>query len=180
MNQRSVRYSYRIQKGLNPFQWVIIGCLAFRGSFSDHVPMRFKYSLCFLILAIIVGALTGCRGPSLSQRIDGARADFEMWPAEVQALVSKGDIAVGFTPDQVRMAWGEPDERGMEITAEEETERWIYRKKTPAFGIGLGFGHYGGGGGVGGGIGTTIGGDSNVIAIVRYKNGVVDSFDRKK
>ena len=78
------------------------------------------------------------------------------------------------------MAWGEPDDIAMEITAEEETERWVYLKKSPAIGIGFGVGNYGRSGGVGGSVGTTIGGGTNVVAIARLKNGVVESFDRKK
>lgn len=132
------------------------------------------------VLVIVAAAafLAACRGPTLTQRIERDRDAFESWPAEVQDAVSQGRVEVGFTPEQVRMAWGEPDHVAMEVSAEEETERWVYEKSSPSIGIGIGGGNFGRGGGVGGSVGTTVGGNTNVIAVARFRNGEVFSFDR--
>lgn len=122
-------------------------------------------------------SLTACQGPSLEQRIAAEQSAFETWPAAVQETVQAGRIEVGFTPGQVRVAWGEPDDVISEISAEAEVERWIYRRSSPAIGIGFGFGNYGRSGGVGGSVGTTIGGDTNVVRTVRFENGLVTAFE---
>jgi hypothetical protein len=124
--------------------------------------------------------LAGCTTRTPSQRIAAEQATYDSWPAEVQATIAKGEIAIGFTPEQVLMAWGKPDEKTSEVNAEADIERWIYLKDTPAFSIGIGTGHYGGNVGVGGSVGTTIGGDSSIVGLVRFENNRVISFDRKK
>ena len=45
-----------------------------------------------------------------------------------QRLVEEGRIAVGMTMDQVREAFGRPDETEMEVTAAAETVRWYYHE----------------------------------------------------
>ena len=133
-----------------------------------------------LVLLALIGAASvfvGCQGPTLAQRIAADQEAFNSWSPEVQQAINEGRIEVGFTPAQVRVALGEPDHASMEINAEEEVERWVYTKKKPAIGIGFGVGSYGRSSGVSGGIGTTIGGGTDVLAVVRFKNGVVDSFE---
>lgn len=138
-----------------------------------------KQSALPLLAAIVFSSLfAGCQSPNLSQRIESGQEAFDSWPAEVQETVSEGQIAVGFSREQVRMAWGEPDHIGVETTAEGKTERWLYEKGSPAFGIGLGVGSFGGSGGVGGSVGTTVGGKSNIIAMARFQQGAVVSFER--
>ena len=130
-------------------------------------------------LAVLASLLfAGCQGPSLSDRIEADRGAYESWSAEVRQSVAEGRIAVGFTTEQVRMAWGEPDHIATEISAAGELDQWIYQKRRSGLSIGLGVGSYGRSGGVGGGIGTTIGGHTDVIAVARFKDGVVASFER--
>lgn len=130
------------------------------------------------LAALALACLIGCQSPSLSERIAAKQDAFDSWPADVQQAVAAGEIEVGFYREQVRMAWGEPDYIGTETTAEGKVERWVYEKKSPAIGIGLGVGSFGGGGGVGGSVGTTVGGDSDIIAIARFQEGQVVSFER--
>jgi hypothetical protein len=137
-----------------------------------------RVSFFALMGLLFLGALGGCQSPNLAQRVEAGAATLSSWPPEVQAAVRAGRIEVGFTPDQVRMAWGDPDHEGIEISAEAETERWVYLKNKPSIGIGFGVGSYGRGGGVGGSVGTTVGGGTDVVAVVHFKNGVVESFER--
>lgn len=133
-----------------------------------------------ILLALFALILAGCASKTPSQRISGDQALFDSWPAEVQAAVQAGDIEVGFTTEQVLMAWGEPDERTTEVNANADVERWVYLKKTPALNIGIGGGSYGRNVGVGTSVGTTIGGDTRVTGLVRFRNNQVISFDQRK
>lgn len=102
--------------------------------------------------------------------------EFDSWPPETQEAIRAGRIEVGFTPEQVEMAWGEPDYVSREVRATNEAERWVWEKKSLPIGIGVGMGTGGRRGGVGGSVGTTVGGDSRIVRSVWFEEGVVESF----
>jgi hypothetical protein len=133
-----------------------------------------------ILLLAAAFILSGCATKSPSQRISADQAVFDGWSAEVQTAIQSGEIAVGFTTEQVLMAWGEPDERTTEVSAEADVERWIYLKSSPAFSIGIGGGSYGSNVGIGTSVGTTIGGDTRITGLVRFINDQVISFDQRK
>lgn len=120
--------------------------------------------------------LSACRGPSLAQRIDSGMQQFDSWPPETQEAIREGRIEIGFTPEQVRMAWGEPDYVNRNVRAGGEAERWVWEKKSPRVGIGVGVGTSGRRGGVGGTVGTTVGGEHRIERSVLFEDGTVESF----
>lgn len=120
----------------------------------------------------------GCAGPSLADRIDDGMRDFDSWPAEVQKQVRSGNVEVGFSKPQVRMAWGEPDHIQGNLAGVGDSELWLWEKKTPQLGIGVGVGTMGRRNGVSGSVGTLVGGDVRVKREVMFKDGVVVSFSR--
>ena len=63
---------------------------------------------------------------------------------------------VGFTPDQVRLSQGSPDDVITRTSEEGVSEVWIYRDSSPRVGLGFGLGM--GGGSVGTGVGVSTGG----------------------
>ena len=134
----------------------------------------FRVSLAFLGLLIVAG----CSSPS--SRIGKNRAAFDTYPAEVQAKIRAGEVAVGFTPEQVKMAQGKPD-RILELTTAAATsEVWVYLDDGSgvSFGVGMGFG--GGSTMAGGGVG--VGGDSvaaNERLRVTFVDGRVTAIERK-
>lgn len=72
------------------------------------------------VAALAAAMLTGCATPS--QRIQRHPETFASFPPEAQALIREGKIDLGFTPEMVRMALGEPtrilhrrDEQGTEV-----------------------------------------------------------------
>lgn len=139
--------------------------------------MAMNQHLVFRLLApAFVLLLASCRGPSLAQRIDSGMQEFDSWPPETQEAIRAGRIEVGFTPEQVEMAWGEPDYVSREVRATNEAERWVWEKKSLPIGIGVGMGTGGRRGGVGGSVGTTVGGDSRIVRSVWFEEGVVESF----
>lgn len=120
--------------------------------------------------------LTACGGPNLAQRIDTGMREFDSWPMETQHAVREGRIEVGFTKEQVRMAWGEPDYVTREVRGDGEAERWVWEKKTPRIGIGVGVGSSSRRSGVGGSVGTSVGGDRRVKRAVWFEGDRVVSF----
>ncbi|MFP4542078.1 MAG: hypothetical protein ACLFR7_10655 [Opitutales bacterium] len=135
-------------------------------------------SLAAVFLALSCLLFTGCQSNSVESRIEGDRAAFERWPAEVQEAVEAGRIEPGFTPAQVRMAWGEPDHQSSTLSAEAETEKWIYEKRTPAFSIGIGVGGGSGNIGVGTSVGTTVGGWTKRVGTVVFRDGRVETVEQ--
>jgi hypothetical protein len=123
--------------------------------------------------------MAGCataRTPA--QRIDRDRAAYESWPAEVQQRVQAGEVAVGFTPAQVRMALGDPSDTTTRTTAEGQAEVWTYRDRSPRLGLGVGIGGGSGGTGVGVGLGTSTGGTQAPRLRVIFTDGVVSAVEQ--
>lgn len=103
----------------------------------------------FVVLCLLAG---GCAS-SPQSRIKKNQDAFNTYPAEVQAAIQRGDVVAGFTPEQVRLAQGDPDRVLTRTSAEGNSEVWIYRDGKSKVGIGLGLGF--GGGSVGTGVGVS-------------------------
>lgn len=114
-----------------------------------------------LIAALtLVAAMLAAGCSTVDSRIANNRAAFNSWPPAVQDKVVQGQIDVGFTPDQVRVALGEPDRVFTRTTADGTSQVWSYRDRGPrfGFGVGVGAGSFGRHGGSFGGV--SIGTDS--------------------
>ena len=107
-------------------------------------------TLLFLRLAGALVLATGCS--TTGSRIAKNRADFDAWPFAVQQKVAAGQVDVGFTPEQVRVALGAPDRIATRTTSDGVTQAWVYRDRGPRFGFGLGLGSMHGSSGLGGGV----------------------------
>ena len=95
--------------------------------------------------------LVACSTPQ--SRIDSNRAAFDTYPPEVQQKIRNGTVDIGFTPDMVRMALGDPDHRYQRTTAGGQAEIWGYASSSPRMSIGIG--GFGGSGHFGGGVGVS-------------------------
>jgi hypothetical protein len=144
--------------------------------------MTLKPALFSALLAGVIGA--GCS--SVDQRIARHRDAFSSWPPEVQEKVAAGEIGLGFTADQVRVALGEPDRVFTRTTADGTAEVWGYRERRPRIGVGVGVGVAGVRGSratLGGiGIGTGIGGgyhDDEKLGVVFDRNGRVAEIEAR-
>lgn len=114
--------------------------------------MKTSPLLCVLLAIAAFGA--GCAS-SPKSRIQKNQAAFDSYPAEVQTKIRAGEVAVGFTPEQVKIALGEAD-RVLSRTSEAgKSEVWVYREKSSGLGFGLGLGM--GSGSVGTGVGVSTG-----------------------
>lgn len=109
-----------------------------------------------LVLALLI--LTAGCASSPRSRIAKNRAAFDSYPADVQAALRKGEVKMGFTPEQVKIALGAPDRVLTRTSAEGPSEIWVYRDVNPRFGLGFGIGSFGGSSSVGAGAGVGTGG----------------------
>ncbi len=107
--------------------------------------MKSHLSLILLLGSIALG---GCA--SVETRISRHQSEFDSWPAEVQDKIRAGNIDLGFTPDQVRVALGEPDKIYSRKSAEKEEEIWAYFDSRGRFSFGVSVGSHGRGGAIGG------------------------------
>lgn len=114
-----------------------------------------KTSLCLSLALAVISLGAGCAS-SPQSRIKKNQDAFNTYPAAVQAAIQRGEVTAGFTPDQVRLAQGEPDRVLTRTSETGQSEVWIYRERGPRVGLGLGLGF--GGGNVGTGVGVSTGG----------------------
>ncbi len=135
----------------------------------------FRTSLAALLAAALLAACA-----SAGSRIRDNQAAFDSYPPPVQEKIRAGQIDIGFTPEMVRMALGEPDRKFSRTSAEGDSEVWAWHDSGPGFSFGVGGGSYGGGGfGGGGGVGVTTGGDQGDDKLrVVFANGAVSSIEK--
>jgi hypothetical protein len=129
---------------------------------------------CWAGLAALV--LAACS--TVASRIDDNRAAFNSYPPAVQQKIRAGQVDIGFTPDMVRMALGDPDHRYERTTAAGQSEIWGYSSRGPQFSIGIG--GFGGSGNFGGGVGVSTGsyGPLPDALSVIFQDGKVVAVDR--
>lgn len=118
----------------------------------------------------------GCSSPA--SRISHNRNEFNSYPAEVQAKIRAGDVAIGFTAPQVKMALGEPDRIYTRTTAKGSSEVWVYRGKRNPISVGFGFGMFtGGASAVGAGVSTESFDPEDTMRVV-FADGRVSALER--
>lgn len=88
----------------------------------------------FFLLPVIL-LLGACSTPA--SRVARHQATFDTWPQEVREKVRVGQIAIGFTAEQVRVALGEPDRVLVRTTATGQSEVWAYRELGPEVTFGV-------------------------------------------
>lgn len=92
----------------------------------------------FWALALI--SLSACATPDA--RIRRNQAAFAALSAADQALIKEGKVAIGFTPEMVKLAVGAPDQRWMRKDAAGSVEVWSYTTYDGKDGVPLFRGEY--------------------------------------
>ena len=77
-----------------------------------------------LLLVLLLGLSAGCS--SIASRIQEKSATFAALDAATQAKIQHGRVELGFTPDMVYMALGQPDETRVKTTSQATRTIWIY------------------------------------------------------
>ena len=83
------------------------------------------------LAAAVLALAAGCS--TIESRIEQNRDYFDSLPAADQAQIRIGKIDLGFTPESVRMALGEPRRRVVSRTADGDSEVWIYTELTQSY-----------------------------------------------
>lgn len=141
--------------------------------------MKTSLPIWMVLAALVLSA--GCSS-SPSSRIAKNQTEFDAYPADVKEVIRKGEVRVGFTPAQVRLALGEPDRVLTRTSEAGVSDVWIYQEKGSRLGFGVGFGV--GGGPVGAGAGVNSAGavrDDERMRVVFTAGRVaaIDQFDGK-
>jgi len=100
---------------------------------------RFKLGLMLGVLGGIV-ALTGCATPET--RIQKNPEVFARLTPRQQDLIKQGQAGVGFDPEMVKLALGEPDRIVTRTDAQGTTEIWSYQIYDSSDGVLLYRGYY--------------------------------------
>ena len=134
-----------------------------------------RLRLCIALLAAAALALLACS--TIDSRIHKRQALFDSYPPDVQHNIRNGRIEVGYTPEMVAMALGEPDRKVEAQTEDGVAEVWTYRKNVPGFSVGMGSGSYVGSGvGIGSGVSVGEPPRSEDEAVVEFWGGRVARF----
>ena len=140
-----------------------------------HLPV----ALATVLLAL---AAAGCS--TIASRIEQNRAYFDSLPAADQAQIRIGKIDLGFTPESVRMALGEPRRKTIRRTASGDAEVWTYTDITQSYDRqhadidGLSYTGPGGGRITGGSAWISIRQDRETLsAIVEFRHGRVSAIE---
>lgn len=129
-----------------------------------------------LVPLLLALTLAACATPA--SRISDQQATFDSYPPEVQERIRAGQIGIGFTPQQVRMALGEPSRIYTRETTGGESVVWAYREFKPGLSFGLGA-FSGGSSRVGGGVGIGTGSDGSEDQLrVGFEAGRVSSIEQ--
>jgi hypothetical protein len=138
-------------------------------------PQKFGIGKSIMLTAWVAVA---CGCSSVHSRIEQNRPQYSTWPLEVREKIAAGKVDVGFTPQQVRVALGEPDYISTRTTADGTTEVWGYRERGPRFGFGVGVGSFGGHGATSIGVATNSSArDDEKLRVVFDRNGKVSSIE---
>jgi hypothetical protein len=135
--------------------------------------MRLRFCIASIALAAL--ALAACN--SIDSRIGKQQTLFDSYPPDVQRNIRNGHIEVGYTPEMVAMALGEPDRKVETRTEDGLAEVWTYQKSVSGFSVGMGSGSYVGSGvGIGSGVSVGEPARSEDEAVVEFWGGRVSRF----
>ncbi|HEY4302354.1 MAG TPA: hypothetical protein VGM73_15890 [Candidatus Didemnitutus sp.] len=127
----------------------------------------------FVLAALVLAA---CSTPS--SRIASNRAAFDQMSPDARRLIEAGRIDIGFSPEMVTLALGEPAHRFMRKSTTGDTEVWVYHDNKPEISIGIGGVSAGRHSAVGGGLGISSGGyDPDEKLRVEFSGGKVVTID---
>lgn len=131
-----------------------------------------------LALCLASAALLAACSTTPEQRIAKNSALFDTYPPQIRQKIRAGEVEIGFTPDMVRLALGEPSRVFSRQTETGAAELWVYLDKGPRFSIGVGVGTYGRHSASSVGVSTSTGGyDPEEKMRVEFRDGRVTAVE---
>ncbi len=145
---------------------------------SKQIPDPMNSRLGGLVVLSLL-LLAGCASPA--DRIATNQAMFDSWPVDVREKIRAGQVAVGFAPEMVLVALGQPDRKVLRTSAQGTAEVWTYLDHRPHFSIGVGMGSVGRSSAVGGSVAMTDQAwhESHVITVI-FEAGKVAAIEASK
>jgi len=124
----------------------------------------------------VILKLAGCS--TTGSRIRERQALFDSYPEHVQQHLRDGIIEVGYAPEMVVIALGEPDRKLEVVTEDAVAQVWTWWKSSPRIAFGLGSWNYLGPH-VGLGTGVSVGNRARreEKAVVEFRSGRVRRFE---
>lgn len=144
-------------------------------------PKSAMHPIASALCLVSVALLAACSSTP-DARIAKNQAAFGGYPAAVQQKIRAGEVDVGFTPEMVRLALGEPAREFNRQTEGGTAEIWVYHDNGPRFSFGVGVGGaVGRHSGAGVGLSTTTGGyDPEEKMRVEFRDGKVTAIEYVK
>jgi hypothetical protein len=143
---------------------------------QSQIGVKSRLVLVSLLLGLSVA---GCS--TVNSRVAAAPTVMQESPEEVRRLIRAGEVAVGFTRDQVRLALGDPNGVTRRVGARGDEEVWSYYRRGPWLGLGVGVGVMSGSRSGGAGVGVGVGGREEEPRIrVTFVDGVVSAVERAR
>ncbi|SDR69334.1 hypothetical protein [Opitutus sp. GAS368] len=134
-----------------------------------------------LAVCLVSAALLAACSSTPDSRIARSQAAFNQYPSAVQQKIRAGEVDVGFTPEMVLLALGEP---ARQFTHQSETgtaEIWIYHDNGPRFSFGIGVGSFGRHSATSVGVSSSTGGyDPEEKMRVEFRDGKVTAIEYVK
>jgi hypothetical protein len=133
-----------------------------------------------LVSSLIAAVLLTACASTPDARIAGNRAMFDQFPPAVQQQIRAGQVAVGFTTEMARLAWGEPARIFTRKSEQGDTEVWSYGETGSRVFFGLGFGTFGRHSSTHVGVGASTGGRDPVeVRRVEFRDGQVIAVESR-
>jgi hypothetical protein len=132
--------------------------------------------VCIALCTATALVLLACS--TTGSRIRAQQAAFDGYPETVQQNLRNGAIEVGYTPEMVLIALGEPDRKVDAVSGEVAAQVWTWWKSSPGIGVSLG-GWNSLGSNVGIGTGMTVGERARreETAVVEFRRARVHRFE---
>ncbi len=133
-------------------------------------------------LCLVSVALLAACSSTPDARIAKNQPAFSGYPAPVQQKIRAGEVDVGFTPEMVRLALGDPTRQFNRQSDQGASEVWVYHDNGPRFSFGVGIGGaVGRHSSAGIGLGTSTGGyDPEEKMRVEFRDGKVTAIEYVK
>lgn len=134
-----------------------------------------------LLLALAATALLTACSTTPESRIAKNTSLFDTYPPQIRQKIRAGEVDVGFTPEMVRLALGEPTRQFHRQTEAGAVELWVYHDNGPRFSFGIGVGSVGRHSATSVGVGTSTGGyDPEEKMRVEFRGGRVVAVEYVK
>jgi hypothetical protein len=144
---------------------------------KPNSAMRLLRSALCLASAVLLAACS----TTPEQRIAKNTALFDTFPPQVRQKIRAGKVEIGYTPDMVRLALGEPTRVFSRQTDAGAAELWVYHDNGPRFSFGVGVGSVGRHSATSVGVGTSTGGyDPEEKMRVEFRDGRVTAVEYVK